>query len=247
MKFTGSIEDLKDILTKNAIKGQWDAKPNASQFRSNQGGIINLYDNGTINFQGQSPDKEDLKGIVVGAKSNYDSIPKIDYVAEQHLEHKKRKVFVVYGHDTQSREQLELVLHKLNLNPFVLANTSGKGLTIIESLEEEIGKKDSEKCRFGIVLLTPDDVGYSKEDGQSKAEPRARQNVVLEMGMLISALGRRDVVILKKGHLEVPSDASGILYLAFNDHVKEVVPKLVERLNISGFELTAEAVANASA
>ena len=46
------------------------------------------------------------------------------------------------------------------------------------------------------------------------AQPRARQNVVLEMGMLIARLGRTNVAILKKGHVEVPSDAQGIVYLS---------------------------------
>jgi predicted nucleotide-binding protein len=139
-----------------------------------------------------------------------------------------------------------LILHKLELEPFVLANKSGNGMTIIEALENEIVSDATEKCKFGIVLLTPDDMGYAKKDGETKAEPRARQNVVLEMGMLISSLKRSNVAILKKGHLEVPSDANGIIYLSFNDHVKEVVPRLVERLQNAGIVVSAKAVANAS-
>src|SRR5699024_4280035 len=145
-----------------------------------------------------------------------------------------------HGHDVTAREQLELVLHKLGIDPFVLANTGGGGLTIIEALEKEIGNTQNQ-ARFGIVLMTPDDVGYAKEDGSDNAEPRARQNVVLEMGMLISAVGRGNVAILKKGHLEVPSDAQGILYIPFNDHVKETVPKLADRLRAAGFVLNPEA------
>jgi len=247
MKFSGSLDDLKEVLAKNAIKGQWEQKPNQDQFRSSQGGIMNLFHNGTINFQGQSPDKDNIEKVI---SSYISGKPDIQYraVAETAVSYSatKERVFVVYGHDIQSREQLELVLHKLNLNPFVLANTSGRGLTIIEALEEEIVKEHTDKCRFGIVLLTPDDVGYSREEGPDKAEPRARQNVVLEMGMLIAALGRSNVVILKKGHLEVPSDANGILYLPFNDHVKETVPKLVDRLRAAGFELSADAISNAA-
>ena len=141
---------------------------------------------------------------------------------------------------------MELILHRLGLNPFVLANTSGGGLTIIEALENEIGP-GGDSARFGIVLLTPDDMGYAKAEGDESAQPRARQNVVLEMGMLIAALGRSNVAILKKGHIEVPSDAAGILYLPFNNHVREAVPKLVDRLQKAGFRLGAEAIANASA
>lgn len=77
-------------------------------------------------------------------------------------------------------------------------------------------------------------------------KPRARQNVVLEMGMLLSSIGRSRVAILKKGDMEVPSDASGILYISFKEHVKETVPKLVERLNQSGFKMTPENIARAS-
>ena len=133
----------------------------------------------------------------------------------------------------------------MDLDPFVLGNTAGSGLTIIESLENEILSPKKGK-RFGIVLLTPDDVGYKQEDGPDNAEPRARQNVVMEMGMLIAAFGRPRVAILKKGHVEVPSDASGIIYLSFNSHVKETAAKLCQRLREAGFELSPDAIAKAS-
>ena len=139
------------------------------------------------------------------------------------------------------------MLHKLGLDPFVLANTGGGGLTIIEALEKEIGGGSPDAARFGIVLMTPDDIGYAKKDGDSKAEPRARQNVVLEMGMLISSLSRPNVAILKRGHLEVPSDANGILYIGFNEHVKETVPRLAERLSHAGFKIDSQAIARAAA
>ena len=156
-----------------------------------------------------------------------------------------KKIFVVHGHDTAALDQLELILHRLELDPFILQNTAGDGLTIIEALEEEIGRH-SGAARFGIVLLTPDDVGYAISAGPSHAKPRARQNVVLEMGMLVSAIGRKNVVILKKGDVEVPSDAQGIIYAQFTAHVKEVVPKIVQRLNAAGFELNPDAIGKAS-
>ena len=154
-------------------------------------------------------------------------------------------MFVVHGHDTLAREQLELVLHRLGLEPFVLANTGGGGMTIIEALEQEIVKPQI-RARFGIVLLTPDDMGWAQRDGESSRQPRARQNVVLEMGMLLAALGRQHVAILKKGHIETPSDAQGIIYLPFNDHVKETVPRLVDRLRQAGFNLASDAITKAA-
>ena len=94
--------------------------------------------------------------------------------------------------------------------------------------------------------MTPDDIGYAKSEKETNTQPRARQNVVFEMGMLIAAIGRKNVAILKKGHIEVPSDAQGILYIAFNDHVKETVPKLVDRLNAVGFMLDSTKITKAS-
>jgi predicted nucleotide-binding protein len=124
-------------------------------------------------------------------------------------------------------------------------NTSGRGQTIIEALEGTIGRDYTSD--FGIVLLTPDDVGYAKAAGPEKAEPRARQNVILETGMLLSSLTRERMALLVKGHVEVPSDLSGIIQLKFNDEVREIVPKLCSRLREVGIEIDAHKLSEACA
>ncbi len=93
---------------------------------------------------------------------------------------------------------------------------------------------------------TPDDQGYAEREGLNAIQPRARQNVVLEMGMMLAALGRPRVAVLRKGHLEAPSDANGIIYIPFNNHVRETVPRLVNRLREAGFPLDASAITHAS-
>ncbi|GAA5110270.1 hypothetical protein GCM10023261_13850 [Bartonella jaculi] len=65
------------------------------------------------------------------------------------------------------------------------------------------------------------------------------------MGMLISALSRKNVAILRKQDVEVPSDIGGILYIPFKNHVKETVSKLVNRLHASGFTINAKQLADA--
>jgi predicted nucleotide-binding protein len=90
-------------------------------------------------------------------------------------------------------------------------------------------------------------MGYLKDDGIDEAKPRARQNVILELGMLLSSLTRERVAILQKGIVELPSNLDGVLYLPFNDHVKDVVPKLVQRLRDAGFNLDPAKIADASA
>jgi predicted nucleotide-binding protein len=111
-------------------------------------------------------------------------------------------------------------------------------------MERQIGR--TPEAEFGIVLMTPDDVGYAKRDGEQAAKPRPRQNVIMEMGMLLSSLTRERVAILVKGFVEQPSDAHGIIYLHFNDHVKEVVPRLAERLRTAGFCLDPSRITRAA-
>jgi len=255
MKHNGSFDDLQTVIRAVGFEiSIAEDKGNFKQIKTSCGAIVNWYPSTkTLQFQGKPERKSKLENAMAtytgtpvaaavapdGAVSGFSGTPIVDTATS-------KKVFVVHGHDVAAREQLELILHRLGLNPFVLQNTSGEGLTIIESLEKEICPT-GDAARFGIVLLTPDDMGYAKSSKPEDAQPRARQNVVLEMGMLIAAIGRKNVAILKKGHVEVPSDAQGILYIPFNDHVKETVPKLVDRLRASGFVMNPENISKASA
>jgi predicted nucleotide-binding protein len=67
---------------------------------------------------------------------------------------------------------------------------------------------------FAVVLLTPDDEGNKK--GESP-RPRARQNVILELGYFIGRLGRHQVCALKRGEVEIPSDFDGVVYEPLDD------------------------------
>ncbi|MCR9278667.1 MAG: nucleotide-binding protein [Pseudomonadaceae bacterium] len=253
MKHEGTLDDLETIIrgcgfSVSNVRDQ----EHGHQIRTAEGPVVNWYTSTrTVNIQGKKAAKEQLIRAwneYTGSSSQESSAEPAtpaDPEAPSNPVAANKKVFVVHGHDTTAREQLELVLHKLDLDPFVLANTGGGGLTIIEALESEIGPS-SNQARFGIVLMTPDDMGYAKSEGPDNTQPRARQNVVLEMGMLISAVGRGNVAILRKGHVEGPSDAQGILYIPFNDHVKETVPKLADRLRSAGFVLNPANITNAS-
>lgn len=251
MKHAGTLEDLTTMLngcgfTVAEVRDQ----EHGHQIRTSQGAIVNWYSStGTISIQGKKEAKERLEtawASYTGTSTVEESASSApDPEAPNNPGAANKKVFLVHGHDVTAREQLELVLHKLGLDPFVLANTGGGGLTIIEALEGEIGPNKNQ-ARFGIVLMTPDDMGYAKNAGHENAQARARQNVVLEMGMLISAIGRGNVAILKKGYIEAPSDAQGILYIPFNDHVKETVPKLADRLRAAGFVLNPANITKAS-
>jgi predicted nucleotide-binding protein len=123
----------------------------------------------------------------------------------KHNSKTSRRVFVVHGHDSAAKESVARYLSKLDLEPIVLHEQPNAGRTIIEKFEAH------SDVAFAVVLLTPDDVGYPSGKS-SAAMPRARQNVILELGFFTAALGRSRVCALYISGVEIPSDFSGVLY-----------------------------------
>ncbi len=121
-----------------------------------------------------------------------------------------RKVFVVHGHDGGAKEAVARFLEKLELRPIVLHEQENAGQTIIEKLEYNAD------VDFAVVLLTPDDVGYPKNTPQD-GQPRARQNVIFELGYFVGRLGRKRVCALYRKEVELPTDLNGILYVQLDD------------------------------
>ncbi len=174
------------------------------------GQILNVYNTGKYSVQGKDP------GGVLGkllAEAGGGKPP-------------GRKVFVVYGHDEQALTQLEAMLRRWQLEPLILRHLPSGGKTIIEKLDHYQGD-----ASFGVVLATPDDEGHVKGEPGAK-NGRARQNVVLELGMLLARLGRRRVAILIKCQCEMerPSDIQGLIYIPFRDDVAEAGQMLMKEL-----------------
>lgn len=242
-KYRGSIEELKALVEIAGIRGDWDDDGQGKHsFRSNDGGVLNWWPTtGTISPQGTPEGKARLEAALAAPSPGQS----VSAVTPARADAKTLKhIFIVHGHDSDARDQLELALHRLGLKPFILMNSSGGGKTISEALEGQIGRDYTSD--FGLVLMTPDDFGYAKKDGDKKVEPRARQNVILEGGMLLASLTRARMAIIVKGHLEMPSDLQGIIHLAYNDHVKEIIPKLCQRLKEAGFDLEPNQIAAAA-
>lgn len=167
------------------------------------GAIITVYDKGTCRVQGKHSDETEQ--LLSGGLAS-------------HLERTKKKVFVVYGHDSIARTQLEAMLRRWDLEPLILDQLPSSGNTIIEKLGAY-----TKFVEFGIVLATPDDMGYAVRDGETNVKYRVRQNVVLELGMLLATIGREKVAILLKENdsFERPSDIDGLIYIPFNKNVEE--------------------------
>ena len=121
---------------------------------------------------------------------------------------KTKKVFIVHGHDEEMKQTTARVLSKLGLEPIILHEQPNEGKTLIEKFEKhaDVG--------YAVVLLSPDDMAYMKSKSSKNARPRARQNVILELGYFVGKLGRARVFPLyrKGSDLELPSDFAGIVY-----------------------------------
>jgi len=120
------------------------------------------------------------------------------------------RVFIVHGHDEAARESLARFLEKLGIEAVILHEQASSGRTIIEKLE------DFSDVSFAAILLTADDVG-AVISTEPSLRPRARQNVVLELGYFIGKLSRKNVCALHKGGVELPSDILGIVYVNFDE------------------------------
>ena len=120
-------------------------------------------------------------------------------------------VFVVHGHDNEMKQAVARVLSQIGLNPIILHEQPNSGRTVIEKFEKNAD------VQFAAVLLSPDDMAYPVSKSPDTAKPRARQNVVLELGYFVGRLSRARVFTLKRGdELEIPSDISGIMYTQYD-------------------------------
>ena len=141
------------------------------------------------------------------------------------------EVFVVHGTDDGAKETVARFLTKLGLEPVVLHEQPNQGRTIIEKFEEYA------QVAFAVVLLTPDDIGgrHGQSDG---LQPRARQNVILELGFFLGKLGRRGTCALLKEDVEIPSDYDGVLYISMDDQ-RAWQMALVRELKEAGLDVDA--------
>jgi predicted nucleotide-binding protein len=106
------------------------------------------------------------------------------------------------------------VLEKLGLEPVILHEQPDKGRTVIEKFV------DYSDVGFAVVCLSPDDLAYANGSAPEVARPRARQNVVLELGFFLGKLGRERVLVLHKEveGFEMPSDYAGVLFKPYDAH-----------------------------
>jgi predicted nucleotide-binding protein len=147
-----------------------------------------------------------------GAMESADSTPPLSVDSKQ--------VFVVHGHDGQARQAVARFLERMGLEPVILHEQASGGMTLIEKLEHH------GSVPYAVILLTPDDEG--RQHGTDHLRPRARQNVVLELGYFCGRLGRHRVCALYVKPVELPTDWDGVVWIPF-DPIEETWKLLLAR------------------
>lgn len=223
------LEDGGLSIKKEARNGNNDG----TRLDLETGQIVNVFDSGRCSYQGKNAEAARLL-IEGGSGGAAAAAPSGSARAAAPAAASPRRVFVVYGHDATARTQLEAMLRRWDLEPLILDQLPNEGQTIIEKLESA-----SRDIHFGVVLATPDDEGHRINRADEKAH-RARQNVVLELGMLLAKLGRKKVAILLKQteNMERPSDIQGLVYISFKDDIaKDAGLLLAKELAAQGFNI----------
>ncbi|CAN5604594.1 hypothetical protein BH23THE1_BH23THE1_23780 [soil metagenome] len=98
------------------------------------------------------------------------------------------EIFIVHGRDNLPKVTLARWLETNKLNPIILHEQTSGGATLIEKLQNH-----ASRAKFAIIILTPDDVGSLK--GVTAEQPRARQNVILELGYFLGRLEENMFVV----------------------------------------------------
>jgi hypothetical protein len=122
------------------------------------------------------------------------------------------KIFIVHGHGGELKEATARLVSQIKLEPVILHEQPNQGRTIIEKFSAF-----AKEAGFAIVLLTADDVGAAgKVERHSDLQPRARQNVIFELGFFFGALTRGRVCAVYERGVEIPSDLGGVLYIPYD-------------------------------
>jgi len=131
-------------------------------------------------------------------------------------------ILIVHGRSNDLLELKDYLQNKLGLpRPLVMKLEYTPGLSLPEKFEKLAGQ-----VHAAIALVTADDIGRlaaAGADVQSDAqfEPRARENVWLEIGWFWGRVGRSRFLLLCRDNPIIPSDLRGLEYYPYHSQPSE--------------------------
>lgn len=142
-------------------------------------------------------------------------------------------IFLVHGRDLARREIVRRFLEAVtDRDVVVLADQANSGHDLLGKL-----LKHAQDAGFAVVLLTADDRGAL---GEGDHAPRARQNVVFELGLFIGLLGRERVAALNDPSIELPTDFAGVAYIPVEGESWQI--ELARELKAAGIAVSLDRV-----
>ncbi len=143
-------------------------------------------------------------------------------------------ILLVHGQDNESKQEVARLIERQGLEVIILEEQPSKGRTLIDKFVQE-----ASKVGFAVVLLTPDDEGR-RQGTEDTLRPRARQNVIFELGFVSAYLGQDRVCALLKRGIEIPSDYSGVVYVSLEDNDWKL--RLIRELQAAGYSADANLI-----
>jgi predicted nucleotide-binding protein len=183
--------------------------------------------------------KGKVKGVYLCTEKFLPSTEKILVTTQQAMSGSdvRRRVFVVCGIDGELKQVVTNTLTKLRLVPVVMCEEPSQGRKIVEHFQEycDVG--------FAVVLLSPDDSVYVKDEPLTKRKLRPRQDVVFELGFLLGKLGKSNVLVFFKecANFEIPTDFEGIKVAALDDRDSWKLA-LIRELTNCGYNVDADRI-----
>lgn len=165
-----------------------------------------IVDEFPINISFLESTKKKLPLYEIGANVNSEA---------QFFVDKDNSIFIVHGRDRATLLEVERFIGRVtDCKPTILGDEPNCGKNLLDKF---IGA--ARRSRYAVVLMTGDDEGRLSTDDNG-LKPRARQNVVFELGFFIGALGQENVAVLYEESVELPSDFNGITYISLDGEWK---------------------------
>lgn len=200
VRFSQTPADIKNYvgLSVTGGNGAWERR--RQYLQAELLNMLSTYKNRTITEQSASEDN--IK--------NTEQVSGLTTMASDAGINMKKKVFIVHGHDEKLKNDVFVFLANEGFEPVILHHEANEGQTIIDKLERHINS-----VSYAVVLYTACDEGKAKNETEFKK--RARQNVVLEHGWLMSKLSRKYVAAIVEDGVEFPGDLSGLIKISKSD------------------------------
>ena len=115
-----------------------------------------------------------------------------------------RRIFISHGRSADWHKVQSYLEKDIGIDTLELSQEVNRGRTVLQKLWEE-----SNRCSYAVIVMTGDDQVTEGE------RPRARENVMHEIGFFQGRYGLENVCLLYEEGTNIPSNIHGLVYIPF--------------------------------